>query len=129
MTDLALFLHVLGTMTLFGCVLSALFLALANMPSRAFTALLVALPAWAVSLAAAYWTESREHLGNSKATWLNIGHGVLEPGVIVLLAALGATWWWRRSDRAVGSRISAGLSGVYLVLLALAWLAMSGKWG
>lgn len=129
MTHLALFLHVLGAMTLFGCVLTALVLAVANIPRAAFTSLLVALPAWAVTLAAAYWTEHEEHLSSSKATWLGIGHGVLEPGLIVLLAALGATWWWRRSGKAVGARISAGLSGVYLLLLALAWLAMSGKWG
>jgi hypothetical protein len=29
----------------------------------------------------------------------------------------------------VAGRIVAVLSSVYLVLLAIAWLAMSGKWG
>jgi hypothetical protein len=125
---LALFLHVLGAMTLFGCVLTALVLALANIPGGTLTSLLVALPSWAVTLAAAYWTEHDEGLGNADVTWLNIGHDVLEPGVVVLLAALAATWWWRRSGKAVAGRISAGLSVVYLLLLALAWLAMSGKW-
>lgn len=129
MTHLALFLHVLGAMTLFGCVLTALVLALANIPGGTLTSLLVALPSWAVTLAGAYWTEHDEGLGSASVTWLNIGHGVLEPGLVVLLAALAATWWWRRSGKAVGARISAGLSGVYLLLLALAWLAMSGKWG
>jgi hypothetical protein len=126
---LALFLHVLGAMTLFGCVLTALVLAVANMPGGTLTSLLIALPSWAVTLAAAYWTEHEEHLGSSNATWLNIGHGVLEPGLVVLLAALAAAWWWSRSGKAIAARISAGLSGVYLLLLALAWLAMSGKWG
>jgi len=29
----------------------------------------------------------------------------------------------------LAGRIVAGLSSAYLVLLAVAWLAMSGKWG
>jgi hypothetical protein len=29
----------------------------------------------------------------------------------------------------VPGRIVAGLSSIYLVLLGVAWLAMSGKWG
>ena len=124
-----LFLHVLGAMTLFGVVFAAFVLALAGLPRATFNTLLGALPAWAVTLACAYWIESDEGLGSANVTWLNIGHGVLEPGVIVLLAALAATWWWRRSGKALAARLSAGLSGVYLLLLALAWLAMSGKWG
>jgi hypothetical protein len=128
-THLALFLHVLGAMTLFGCVLTALVLSLANVPGGTLTSLLVALPSWAVTLAAAYWTEHEDGLDNAKVTWLDIGHGVLEPGVVVLLAAVAAAWWWRRSGKALAARLSAGLAGVYLLLLALAWLAMSGKWG
>jgi hypothetical protein len=54
---------------------------------------------------------------------------VFEPGLIVLLAALGAAFWWRRSGAARLRPIVAGLCSVYLVLLAVAWLAMSGKWG
>ena len=33
------------------------------------------------------------------------------------------------SGKAVAGRIVAGLAGLYLVLLTLAMLAMSGKWG
>ena len=33
------------------------------------------------------------------------------------------------SGKPVAGRIAAGLSGVYLVLLSVALLAMSGKWG
>ncbi|HVS85209.1 MAG TPA: hypothetical protein VHC67_02125 [Gaiellaceae bacterium] len=124
-----LFLHVLGAMTLFGVVLAAFVLAIAGLPRATFTSLLVALPAWAVTLACAFWIESDEGLDNSNATWIGIGHAVLEPGLIVLLGALGTAWWWRRSGKTVAARISMGLSGVYLLLLCLAWLAMSGKWG
>ena len=95
----------------------------------AAVALLVAVPAWVVALAGGYWIEHDERLGSSNATWLGIGHGVLEPGLLVLLAALGCAFWWQRSGKPVAGRIVAGLSGVYLVLLAIAWLAMSGKWG
>ena len=126
--DFPLFLHLFGAMTLFGIVLAALIAALAGLPRVAFSALVAALPAWVLALAGAYWIESDEHLSSSNATWLGIGHGVLEPGLIVLLAALGAAFWWRRGGKTVAGRLVAGLSSVYLVMLAVAWLAMSGKW-
>lgn len=126
--DFPLFLHLFGTMTLFGIVLAALVAALGGLSRVAFPALVAALPAWALALAGAYWIESDEHLSSSNTTWLGIGHGVLEPGLIVLLAALGAAFWWRRGGKAVAGRLVAGLSSVYLVMLAVAWLAMSGKW-
>ena len=62
-------------------------------------------------------------------TWLKIGMGVLEPGVLILLVLVGLAFWWRRTGRPLPGRILVGLSGVYLVLLAVAWSAMSGKWG
>jgi hypothetical protein len=124
-----LFLHVLGAMTLFGAVLAALIVALAGLPRATFASLAAALPAWVVTLACAYWIEHDEGLGGASATWLGVGHAVLEPGVIVLFAATATAFWWQRSGRAVAGRIAAGLSGVYLLLLAVAWLAMSGKWG
>ncbi len=119
-----LFLHVLGAMTLYGAVIAALVTALAGLRGAATRALLVAVPAWAVTLGCAYWIEHDEGLGSSKATWLGIGHAVLEPGVIVLLLALAAAWRWPQRGR-----IAAALCGVYLVLLTVALLAMSGKWG
>ena len=124
-----LFLHVLGAMTLYGAVIAALVTALAGLRGAATRALLVAVPAWAVTLGCAYWIEHDEGLGSSKATWLGIGHAVLEPGVIVLLLAILCSWWWARSGSAHAGRIVAALSGVYLLLLTVALLAMSGKWG
>lgn len=129
MRDLSLFLHILAAMTLFGSLMSALLLALAGRARSTFSSLVVALPAWAATLACAYWIESEDHLEHASVTWLDIGHGVLEPGLIVLLAALGAAYWWHRSGKTVAGRIAAGLSGVYLLLLVVAFLAMSGKWG
>ena len=57
------------------------------------------------------------------------GSRVSDAGLLLLLAAIGCGYWWLRSGKPVAGRIVAGLSSVYLVLLAVAWLAMSGKWG
>jgi hypothetical protein len=48
---------------------------------------------------------------------------------LLLLVSAGCAFWWVRSAKPVAGRIVAVLSAVYLVLLAIAWLAMSGKWG
>ena len=129
MRDTSLFLHVLAAMVLFGALLAAVLLALAGHARSTFASLVVAVPAWAATLACAYWIESEDHLQHASLTWLDIGHGVLEPGLVVLLAALGAAYWWRASGKPVARRIAAGLSSVYLLLLVVAFLAMSGKWG
>jgi hypothetical protein len=124
-----LFLHVLGTMILFGALLTAVVLALAGLARPAFTTLLIAIPAWVLALGAGHWIEKDEGLQNSNPTWLQLGHNVLEPGVLVLVLAIGAAWWWRSSGKAAAGRITAALSGLYLLLLTIAMLAMSGKWG
>ncbi len=126
--NLALFLHLLGTMTLFGAVLTGLVTALAGLPAPTARALLVSVPAWVVALVGGHLVENDEHLGGSSVTWLQLGRNILEPGVLVLLLAIFASWWWSRSGSARAGRVVAGLSAVYLILLAVAWLAMSGKW-
>jgi hypothetical protein len=123
-----LFLHVLGAMTLWGSTLAALVVALARLPRATLASLLVGVPAWVLTLGAGYWIEHDEGLGSSSPTWLGIGHGVLEPGVVVLLAAIGSAYWWTRGGKPLAARITAGLAGLYLVLLTVALLAMSGKW-
>jgi len=123
-----LFLHVLGTMTLFGAVLAALVTAAAGLRRAAFASLLVALPAWVVALGAGHWLEHDEGLSGASPTWLQLGRNVLEPGVLVLLLALAAAWWWRSSGKQAAGRATAALAGIYLVLLTVAMLAMSGKW-
>lgn len=126
---LPLFLHVLGAMVLFGTVLATLILALARKP-KAFPMLaVVGLPAWLLTLIGGHWIESKEGLSHNSPGWLSTGMVILEPGVLVLLASIGVAYWWKRSSKPVAGRILVGLSSVYLVLLALAWLAMTGKWG
>ena len=137
--DLPLFLHVAGAMTLVGALGTTLTLAIAGMrrPDAqvlARGALLslaaAALPAWVVMRAAAQWTYSKEHFsGHNDPGWIGIGFGVSDAGLIVLLAALALAYAWARKLRPWAPRALGGLGGLYLALLAVAWLAMSGKWG
>lgn len=124
-----LFLHVLGAMLLFGVVITAVITAVARRPRAAFATLLLAIPAWVVAFVGAVWIESKEDLPGDPA-WIGIGHITLEGGLILLLLpSVGFAYWWRRSGKEMAGRIVAGLSGLYLVALTIAMLAMSGKWG
>ena len=129
-----LFLHVLGAMVLVGVVLSGLILSVAG-PAigqrRVFPTLLIAgIPAYLVMRIGAQWIYSSEGFsGKSDPTWIGIGYMAADIGALVLLITIGVAFWWRRSGKPVAARIVAGLSTVYLLLLAVAWLAMSGKWG
>jgi hypothetical protein len=134
---LPLFLHVLGAMVLVGAMLTVLLLAVAAwrrphplLPKSAFrTLLIVAIPSWLVMRICGQWMYSEEGWsGDNDPTWLGIGYLVGDLGLLVLLATTGIGYWWSRSKKPVAGRIVAGLSAVYLVLLAIAWLAMSGKW-
>lgn len=133
-----LFLHVFGAISLFGAVGAATLLAglawrrplpvLAR--STFWTLLVVALPAWIVMRVCAEWIYSSEGFdGKNDPTWLTVGQGVADAGLILLLVTAALAFWWTRSGRAVVGRVVAGLTSVYLALLVLAWLAMSAKWG
>jgi hypothetical protein len=133
--DFPLFLHVLGAMTLFGTTLAACAAAWLGrtrpiLVSAAFWCLIAALPAWALMRGGAAWIYSKEGFGHGAKdpTWITFGFIAAEPGLLILLVAAGLAYWWKRSAKGgVGIAVS-GLTSVYLVLLALAWLAMSGKW-
>lgn len=132
-----LFLHVLGAMTLFGAILTAVVLAvvanrkpeLGFLRRATFWTLLSAVPAYVLMRVFAEVIRSDEGLKHHLPTWVKIGQGVADGGLLLLLASLGVTYWWMRSSRAVAGRIVAALSAVYLLLLAVAFMAMSGKWG
>lgn len=137
--DLPLFLHVLGAMALFGAMLASTILSWVSWPrpdvailrrATLRSLLLVAIPAYVLMRAGAQWIYSKEGFsGKNDPTWIGIGFGVADAGLLVLIVTAGFAVWWSRSGKAVPGRIVAGLSTVYLVLLAVAWLAMSGKWG
>jgi hypothetical protein len=124
-----LFLHVLGAMLLFGATLAAFVAAAAGHGRAAFRSLLVAIPFWALMLGAGSWLNSDADGVWNGQTWLQLGMNIAGPGVLALLVAIGTAYWWTRSGKLAAGRICTGVTGVYLLLLAVAWLAMSGKWG
>lgn len=134
-----LFLHVLGAMSLVGAVLAAAIVSWAGWPRpetaalrrTAFASLaVVGVPAYTLMRACAQWIYADEGwTGHGDPTWLGIGFGVADAGLLLLLVLLGVAFWWQRSGVALAARLVAGLSSLYLLLLAVAWLAMSGKWG
>jgi hypothetical protein len=134
-----LFLHVFGAMTLFGAILAAAITSVVAWRQPGFTflreatfwALVSAVPGYLVFRIAAELIYSDEKAGfpGKDPTWIAIGRGVADAGLLLLLASLGVAYWWMRGGKPIAGRIVAGLTSVYLVLLGVAWLAMSGKWG
>jgi hypothetical protein len=135
--ELPLFVHVFGAMLLFGATLATAALAFAGprVPavsrSAFWTLLAAAIPAWLLMRVGAQWIYSKEHhqIFQKDPTWIGIGLGVADAGLIVLLVMTGVAFWWKRSEKVIAARIVGGLSLIYLALLVVAWLAMSGKWG
>jgi hypothetical protein len=133
-----LFLHVIGAMTLVGAVLTAAIVSWVAwrrpgtpiLARTAFNALaFVGVPAYVVMRIFAQVIASDEGLKHNLPSWIKIGQAVADGGLLLLLVSAGCAFWWARSAKPVAGRIVAVLSAVYLVLLAVAWLAMSGKWG
>ena len=139
---LALTLHVVGAIALFGGTLALASLAWAgvrrpDVPLLARTTfrtlLVVALPAWVLMRIGAALIESKEKSSGAitdEEGWLGVGFMVAEPGLLLLLLATGAAFWWtRREGRAWQGRAVAILLSIYVVVLAAAWWAMSAKPG
>jgi hypothetical protein len=133
--DFPLFLHVLGAMVLFGSVLATATLAVVGgrvpaLARSAFWSLLAAaIPAWIVMRIGAQWIYSKEGFsGDNDPSWIGIGFVVADLGLLILLVTTALAFWWKRSNKRIVGRFVAGLSTIYLVLLVVAWLAMSGKW-
>jgi hypothetical protein len=134
-----LFLHVLGAMTLFGAILTAAITSivawrrpeLTFLQKATFRALLAAVPAFVVFRVAAQviYSDEKDVFGGQDPTWIGIGLGVSDAGVLLLLASIGFAYWWTRGGKPIAGRIVAALASVYLVLLGVAWFAMSAKWG
>jgi phosphoglycerol transferase MdoB-like AlkP superfamily enzyme len=131
-----LFLHVFGAIILFGSTLAAVTLSFAGwraptLSRSAFWTLLAgALPSWLLMRAGGQWIYSKEGFsGDNDPTWLGIGYLVGDFGLLILLLATGFAFWWKRSRKLAPARVVAVLSTLYLVMLVVAWLAMSGKWG
>jgi hypothetical protein len=137
--NLPLFLHLVGAVVLVGGLLSVTLLlstALRRPPLRtllvgtAFRAqLATVLPGWVLMRLAGEWLSSREDPGNP--TWLDIGRGIADPGLLVLLALVVLSGLAARRPDAPSVpllvRTAAVLAPVYLAALAVAVWAMSAK--
>ena len=134
-----LFLHVFGAMALFGSILAAVIIStvawrrpdLIFLRKATFWALVSAVPAYLVFRIAAQiiYSDEKDVFGGKDPTWIKIGLGVSDAGLLLLLLSIGLAYWWSRSGKPVVGRIVAGLAGIYLVMLGIAWFAMSAKWG
>jgi hypothetical protein len=131
-----LFLHVLGAIALFGSLAAVAVLALfgrhrdEQLPfARASfaTLLAVAIPAWVVMLAFGYWTKSEMNWPDGLG-WIDLGAGIADLGLLVLLAAAALNYvWTRRPTDGWPVTVLGAVTGLYLVALAVAWWAMSAK--
>jgi uncharacterized protein (TIGR03382 family) len=135
--DLPLFVHVLGAIALFGGVGTLVLLSFAaqRMPAQADfarrvafgTLITVVWPAYVVMRVGAQWIYSKEDLHPDFPTWIAIGVGISDGGIVVLLLLTLLGWLMRRRPRA--GTLFAGLAGLYLVALGVAWWAMTAKPG
>ena len=134
-----LFLHVLGAMTTIGAILTVVVLSYVSWsrPDAAFlrratlTTLLTTIPFYILHrvFAEVMYSKEKDGFGGNDPTWVGIGYITSDAGFLVLLITIGLAFWWRRSEKPVAGRIVAVLSTVLLLMLTVAMLAMSGKWG
>jgi hypothetical protein len=137
--NLPLFLHLIGAIVLVGGLLSVTLLlatALGRPPVRALllgvafrAQLATVLPGWILMRLAGAWLSSKEDPGSP--TWLDIGFGISDGGLAVLLVVTVLCGLAVR--RAAGAappaaaRIAVVLAPLYLAALAVAVWAMSAK--
>jgi hypothetical protein len=144
--DFPLFLHVLGSILLFGGLASAIVLVAASLPRPVPTAhllrrlgfrtmLFVVWPSFIMMRLSAEWIRSKEFpSGAAEPDWVGVGYIVGDSGVIVLLALTLCSWLAVRQTtadrpRPLTAALTTGLAGLYLIALAVAWYAMSAKPG
>jgi hypothetical protein len=142
--NLPLFLHIAGAMLLVGSLVVAFFaIAIArkrgDQPAARFAArvlLLASLPAFLLMRIFAQVMVDKEHLSDSKASWVNIGFSVSDGGALLLIIGLILTGLMARRAKsgqsvagAVQLRIAGILTGVMLVAYIVAIWAMTTKPG
>jgi len=135
--NVPLFLHVLGAMTTAGGLLATGTLAVAARRDTGHAAalsrlamqatLLVVLPAWIVMRLAGQWVLDRENLPDGTG-WVDVGLTVTDVGIVVIIAlAAVAILAARRAGVGRLTTAVAGLSGLYLAAMVVAWFAMTAK--
>jgi hypothetical protein len=140
--DLPLFVHILGAMLLVGgLTLSAVSLIAAwrsgsaGLTKLGYMSLFYgALPGYIVMRGGAQWIAHKEHLEDSDVSWIGIGFGVSDMGVVLLIISLvigGIAV--RKINRGQGgvptisARITTGLVSLFLVACLVAVWAMTTK--
>jgi hypothetical protein len=134
-----LFLHILGAMTTVGALLTVVVLSYVawNRPETAFLrratfkVLLTTIPFYILLrvFAEVMYSDEKDAFAGNDPTWVGIGYITSDAGFLILLITIGVAFWWKRSEKPVAGRIVAVLSTLLLLLLTVAMLAMSGKWG
>ena len=128
-----LFLHVLGAMTLVGCLVTAALavvlgwrrdaVALTRVAFR--TLLLGALPSYVVMRIGAQWVYSREGFsGNIDQTWVAIGFITADAGALLLLISILLTGLAVRRLRRAEAQTSAlgRVGGVIMLILVVVYV-------
>ena len=133
--NLPLLVHVAGAMLLVGALVVVLAVTAgalrrgedaAVLMRQAFRALLLGvLPAWLVMRVGSQWVESEEAVGDS--SWIGIGYGTSEGGLLLILIATGLAWRATRRGAAGSGRAVVGLSALLLVAFVVAIWAMTAK--
>jgi hypothetical protein len=133
--DLPLFVHVAGAMLLVAAVVVVLAVTAgalrrgddaAVLMRLAFRALLLGvLPAWLVMRVGAEWVKSEEAVGDP--SWVGIGYGTSEGGLLLILIATGLAWRATRRGAAGAGRAVFVLSALVLFAFAVAIWAMTAK--
>jgi hypothetical protein len=131
--NLPLFLHVLGAMILFGTVSAV---AITGFASRTYsdhvalltrvtqrTYLLGVIPAYILMRAGAQWIDGKEFPHGHEPGWVGVGFLVSDVGAILLIV-VGILLAVRRQRVLLAVPV---LTALYLLALAAAWIAMSGK--
>ena len=134
--DVQLFLHVAGATALFGATATVAIIGLTarqhaeqlRLARAAFaTTLVVGIPSWVMTLVFGSWAKSKEDLPDS-LDWLRIGSGVVDAGILFLLAAAGISYAWIRRPENGRLPLAAGILAVlYVAALAVAWWVMTAK--
>ena len=135
--NLPLFLHILGAMAMVGGLVLALVALLGSWRGGETAAavrvgyrslLLAVLPGWLVTRIAAEWILSKEGLEDSNLSWLDIGFGTSEGGLLlIIIATVLAGLAARRGAAGTGLRIAAVLVSILVVAYLVAIWAMTTK--
>jgi hypothetical protein len=139
--NLPLFVHMLGAMV-FVAVLAAVVVVLVaslrvddRAPAIRFafrTLLIGAIPAYIVMRVGAEWIADKENLADSDASWIGIGYGVADGGLLLLLVMAILAGLASRRARAGGQptglvRWTTALAAIVIVAYGVAVWAMATK--